>query len=479
MRNKKTYNRNIKKGERNKTHKTHKTRGGRAIDAGSYGCVFNPALKCTDKSIPYNPNYISKLMFKKDASSELNEMKKIKNYIKSIPDNEKYFLVSGTYTCKPDTITQKEDLKTFDEKCGLFTKRDIDSYNVNNNLDKLELINMPNGGLSIENFILKLIDMPDKYPTFVRLNNALIQLLLNGIIPINKLGVNHFDVKSGNILFSPDGNARLIDWGLAGNNDGVTIPDEIRNRAFAFNMPFSDVFFNSYIQKWLPEEYKRIKASVNFKNQNNGQKELLKVVAVNLINKSIQETSEGHFDYITSNILHDIYKIYSDRNSYNKLDYNVLAFDVVIEYIHAVLVNFVDEFGNFNATKYFYDIFTWNADVWGFILTYAPFIEDGYGKLNKDIINGICRILLKYCFSPEFATKKIDINELVTDLTSLNDIAKNLPHSNIPVNIKNPEMITKKPEIIAKRPERPERVIKKSVNNLRTNITDDRLYQEE
>ena len=48
-------------------------------------------MKCTDKSIPYNPNYISKLMFKKDASSELNEMKKIKNYIKSIPDNEKYF----------------------------------------------------------------------------------------------------------------------------------------------------------------------------------------------------------------------------------------------------------------------------------------------------------------------------------------------------------------------------------------------------
>jgi serine/threonine protein kinase len=410
-----------------------KTRGGKAIDAGSYGCVFKPALKCDDNNkIPYNENNISKLMFKKDGESEIKEIKKIEQYIKNIPNNEKYFLVANTYTCNPAPITQKEDLKTFDEKCGLFTKRDIDSYNVNENLNKLELINMPNGGLSIERFVLRLLEMPDKYITFIKLNNALIQLLINGIVPINKLGVNHFDVKSANILFSPDGNARLIDWGLAGNNDGVTIPDEIKDRSFAFNMPFSDVLFNSYIKKWLPDEFNKIKASRNFRDSKDGQKELLKVIAVNLINKSIQETSDGHYDYITSNILHDIYKIYADRNSYNRLDYNVLTYNVLIEYIQAVLMNFVDDNGNFDSIKYFYEVFSPNADVWGFILTYAPFIEDGYGKLHKDIINGICRILLKYCFSPEYAIKVIDINELVADLTSLNDIAQNLPHSNMP-----------------------------------------------
>ena len=132
------------------------------------------------------------------------------------------------------------------------------------------------------------------------------------------MGFHHYDIKAGNILFSSDGNARLIDWGLAGGNDGTTIPEVIKDRSIAFNMPFSDIFFNSYIKKWLPEEIKRIKASAMFKNKNDGQSELLKVIAVNLINKSIQETSEGHYDYLIRNILHDIYKIYADRNNYNK-----------------------------------------------------------------------------------------------------------------------------------------------------------------
>jgi hypothetical protein len=443
MRNKLTYKFNKKKGHQNKkTQRNRKTRGGRAVDAGSYGCVFIPGLKCADKRIPYNKNGISKLMYKKDADDEMLEMQKVERYTKSIPNNEKYFLVSNTYKCSPDAITEKEDLLSFDAKCGLFTKRGIDSYNVNENLDKLSLINMPNGGLSIENFVLKMLDSPNKYSNFTKLNNALIQLLLNGIVPINKYGFNHFDVKAGNILFSPDGYARLIDWGLAGDNDGVTIPAAIQNRSIAFNMPFSDIFFNSYIKKWLPEEYNRIKASSIFRDKTDGQADLLKVVAVNLINKSIQETSEGHYDYITANILHDIYKIYADRNSYNKLDYNVLTYNVLIEYIQAVLLKFVDENGNFNATRYFYEVFTHNVDVWGFILAYAPLIEDGNGKLHKDIINGVCRILLKYCFSSEFAIKPVIVTELAADLSSLSYIAKAIPDTIKPIR---PKMPTKMP----------------------------------
>jgi hypothetical protein len=372
-------------------------------------------------------------MYKKDVNMEILEMEKVRKYIKQIPNNEKYFLISNTFTCNPDKITDSEDLRSFDEKCSLFTRNGIDSYNVNDKLYKLGIINMPNGGLSIENFGLKLIQMHNKYSAFIKLNTALIQLLINGIVPINKMNFNHFDVKAGNILYSPDGNARLIDWGLASSNDGVTIPAAIKNRSIAFNMPFSDIFFNNYIEHWLPEEYSRIKASPNFRNSNDGQAELLKVIAVNLINKSIQETSEGHYDYITGNILHDIYKIYANRNSYNRLDYNVLTFNVIIEYIQAVLINFVDENGKFNSVKYFYEVFSPNADVWGFILTYAPLIEEGYGKIHKDIINGICRILLKYCFSPEFAIKPIVINELTADLSSLNDIARSIPESNVPV----------------------------------------------
>ena len=430
-------NKTYKKKNTSKKKQSHKkTRGGRAIDAGSYGCVFDPPLKCADKSIEYNSNNISKLMYKRDAILEMEEMEKVRKFIKNIPNNDKYFIVANTSSCTPGLITDKEDLLSFDKKCGLFTKHGIDSYNVNDQLSKLELINMPNGGLSIDNFVLEFLNKPQKYNSFIKLNNALIQLLNNGIVPINKMGFNHFDIKAGNILFSSDGNARLIDWGLAGGNDGIVVPEVIKDRSIAFNMPFSDIFFNSYVKEWLPDEFKRIKASPMFKNKNDGQSELLKVVAVNLINKSIQETSEGHYDYLIKNILHDIYKIYADRNIYNTLDYNVLTYNVIIEYIQAVLVKYVDENGNFNDARYFYEIFAPNVDIWGFLLAYAPIIEEGYGILHKDIINGVCRILLKYCFSPEFATKPIVVSELSDDLASLNNIAKKLPSSIVPVKSK-------------------------------------------
>jgi hypothetical protein len=423
MRVKKTQRSNGTKKEKKKKSLRSK-KGGKAIDAGSYGCVFIPPLKCEDKNIPYISNNISKLMFNRDAKSEFEEINKIKQYIKNIPNKEDYFLLDNTQICKPDVI-DKKDLESLDRKCKLFTKRGIDENNVNDNLDKLSILNMPNGGISVENFWTKMLKNPNNNSNFVNANKLLIKLLINGIVPLNNNGYNHYDVKAGNILISQDGHVRLIDWGLSGSNDGTTIPEVIQDRSLAFNIPFSDIFFNDFTKKWLPEEYKRLKAAVNFRNKKAGQAELLKIVAVNLINKSIHETSDGHYDYITSNILHDIYKVYSIKNSYNRLDYNVLSYNTLIEYIQAVLIHYVDENGNFNDVKYFYEVFKHNVDVWGFILTYAPIIEEGTDIVHIDIINSLCRILLRYCFSPEFAVKKIDVNELVADLASINLIAMN------------------------------------------------------
>ena len=151
---------------------------------------------------------------------------------------------------------------------------------------------------------------------------------------------NHYDIKAGNILISDDGHARLIDWGLASENDGVTIPSTIEDRPISFNLPFSDIFFNKFAKKWLTEALNQIKSSSFFKNKV-GQNELLKIVAVNMINKSIEESGEGHYEYITSLILHDIYKIYAIGNMYNQLDYNVLSYNVLVDYVHAILMTLI------------------------------------------------------------------------------------------------------------------------------------------
>ena len=45
-----------------KTRKKSKNKGGKAIDSGGFGCVFSPALKCSNKP---RTDGISKLSFYK------------------------------------------------------------------------------------------------------------------------------------------------------------------------------------------------------------------------------------------------------------------------------------------------------------------------------------------------------------------------------------------------------------------------------
>jgi len=428
MRNKKTY-KSKKKGIKKRTYKY----GGKAIDAGSYGCVFRPSLKCSDNSNNYNPSHVSKLMYEEDIGKEIDEMNKVKKIIDTIPNNSKYFLVSDTYTCSPSALN-KTDLESFDKTCDLFTDNGINASNVNNNLNRLKILNLPDGGMTIDNYIMRLLNGNNKYKPFIRLNTALISLLKNGIVPINKYKLNHFDIKGNNILITHDGElARLIDWGLAGENDGITIPPEIKNRSIHFNMPFSGIFFNNYVKKLLPHEFNRQKSSSVSYNKKAGHNELMKIIAIKMLNTTLNK-SKGHYKSVLR-ILHDIYKIYAIEmiRESGEINYDVLEVNTIIEYIQSVLSMYVDENGVFNETKYFYEVFTKNADIWGFLMCYTKFIEHGviYGidnsikyVIDKNLINSICRILLKYCYSPEFSVKPIDVSELIKELESLNLIAE-------------------------------------------------------
>jgi len=411
-------------------------KGGEAVAAGSYGCVFRPPIRCNDSSTPYNPSYISKLMYNDESVyKEKEEMDRVKEIIKKIPNNENYFLLMNTSICDP-SLLNKEDLKLFDEKCDLFTKKGITSKNVNSNLKKLKLINMPDGGMEVDDYIYNLLQINDKkqkYINFININNGFINLLNNGIVPINNNGLNHMDIKGNNMLIDTNGYVRLIDWGLACKNNGQTIPEEITNHTLHFNNPFSNIFYNDYLKKWLQNEYLKIKASNELYNKKSGQAELLKIVAVNMLNSVIEyNRTSGHYTSIVS-ILHDIYKIYAIDNGYNTVDYNVLIQNTIIEYIQSVLLAYVDDNGNFKDTEYFYEVFTKNVDIWGFLTGYTYIFEKGIvyddkGNatylISKDIVDSICRILLKYCYSNEFAVKAINVSELSKELESLNKIAR-------------------------------------------------------
>ena len=64
--------------------------------------------------------------------------------------------------------------------------------NINKDLNKLSIINMPYGGVDILYLEIIKLDSPNGLQ---KLNTHMVKLLKNGIIPLNKKDVYHTDIK--------------------------------------------------------------------------------------------------------------------------------------------------------------------------------------------------------------------------------------------------------------------------------------------
>ena len=189
-------------------------KGGEVLASGGFGCVFSPALKC-DGTNKRTKNTISKLMTEKHAMQEYNEILSIKSKLHDIPEYARYFMVDGASVCKPNKLTRK-DLSNFHKKCTALPKHNITAININRSLDELLSLNMPYGGIPVDDFIYQV----ESFGELIELNDSLKRLLLHGIIPMNERNVYHSDVKDSNVLvnYHSDENeldSKLIDWGLS------------------------------------------------------------------------------------------------------------------------------------------------------------------------------------------------------------------------------------------------------------------------
>jgi serine/threonine protein kinase len=239
-----------------KTKKTNnKVSGGNALTSGGFGCFFKPALKCKNMNINYNPNLVTKLMTKKHALDEFKQIQMFKSILEHIPNYQNYFLVDGFSKCEPSELTN-DDLIDFDENCKALKKKNFTAKNINHNLNKILALNMPDGGIDVDDYIDSFKDKSGLAALYMNLNTSLVNLLVNGIDPMNKSQLYHCDVKGSNILVSLDNEkkTRLIDWGLSvyRKDDNKThIPDKLNRRPFQFNVPFSVILFNKkFIEKY-------------------------------------------------------------------------------------------------------------------------------------------------------------------------------------------------------------------------------------
>ena len=371
---------------KNQNKKSRK--GGDVIGSGGFGCVFRPALKCSKKK-QRKTNMVSKLMTKKHAKKEFSTIKEIKKRVKTIPQYSDYFLVYNISKCEPSKLT-KSDLSNFDEKCRVMKKYDeITSENINENLSKLEILNLPDGGISLSTYYNNMKNISD----FNFINEQLQNLLIKGITPMNEIGVYHGDIKEGNILFNLNSQKiGLIDWGLSFyiNSKRSRIPKLLKNKPLQYNLPFSIILFNKKFESMFHD----------FAKKEYSQNELFYFMK-DYVDFWIMERGSGHFD-----IIEEIWEIVSNEKNVDVINTFIVPFlcKIVMKY---------EKNGKFDKNSYFHEIFLQNLDVWGLLMSYSVIVENNTFKKA----NPLAEIYFDFLYSTP--TTIIDRNKLIQNLGTL------------------------------------------------------------
>ena len=398
--------------------------GGKVVNSGGFGCIFRPAIKCINPEHIHHhkTGYLTKLMDVKNAKKEYNLITELKTHLKHIPNYQDYFLLDGIYLCRPDKLTT-EDLVNYD-KCTVLHNKNINIRNINTSLDKLLALNIPDGGIDVATYV-KTHYFPDD---FVSLNNSLINLLVNGILPMNQSNIYHCDIKDTNVLIQSENNSltmRLIDWGtcvIKKESDNV-IHSNIQNRKFQFNAPFSNIIFNQLFIKSL-NNFFRINSEPTYPD--------VREFVINYI-FSMNRVDSGHLNEINSIIRklmkNQLYGVKNKKIRDHLIEYGI-TYNYIIDYITHIIIDFTVD-GEFKILDYYNTVYLKNIDIWGFIMIYISIFEIIYHdipvhtKYHKAIMNYIKHMFIHFLY--ETPTKPIDVQELVSYLQQMNDI---IPTSN-------------------------------------------------
>lgn len=489
-----THKRNNKRNKRNhKTnkHKIYKKKGGRVIASGGYGCVFEPSLQCQETGLR-EQGKISKLMIDKYAVEELNIINNIRDKLSTIPNYRDYFLVDGATLCKPSPLTEN-DLVDFNEKCSALTKRKASKITINRAdvLGALTILNLPNGGLDLDDFFKR----SPSYQNIYKIQVALLELLKNGIIPMNSKNIYHNDIKASNLLVDTTNNTfkiRLIDWGFVAEYvPGEATPKIWNSRPFAFNEPFSLILFSNKFYS----EYTIFNLDYTDPSAFNSNIDYF-------LTDYIQQYEHmgGHFRYIM-----DIFYVLYQNNLPNIITIKdkkdqitrTYALPIIKNYLKQIILKFTKNvainnsassssslgvlgnasntinsalnaspnnspFGSinsedlfFNATErsaiedntkrglkiYLDSVFIKNVDIWGFVMSYIPilkFLSEKYGLLNKtqkQLFESLKLLFINYLFFDpnEPILEKPDFFETLNNITFfLQEITRTKPVVMIP-----------------------------------------------
>tara|TARA_B100001741_G_C16526691_1_gene587443 strand:+ start:238 stop:1692 length:1455 start_codon:yes stop_codon:yes gene_type:complete len=181
-------------------------KGGKYIARGSFGCVYSPNLICDTQGIdiPQDMNKVSKVV---EIENLEEEWKPIDNFKLDTLDPENKYFIYPLAACNISSNTISSDKEFY--KCDLYKT-------TNNRKIKEKFANtiQPNGGV---------VTYKRKSDLNFENNWNLYANLLIGLGILHKNNIYHRDIKEDNIVYSPVGGFRYIDFGLTLGYDSLPL----------------------------------------------------------------------------------------------------------------------------------------------------------------------------------------------------------------------------------------------------------------
>ena len=411
--------------------------------SGGFGCIFKPALKC--KGSAERTDGVSKMSVEQHGKQEMDEITKIRNRLKTIKGYDIYYLLDINI-CTPDKLS-KDDLKKFNDKCYALTRYNINEKNINNRLGGLTILNMPNAGVDLKDWLV--VDGVITREKMFLLNKIIIKLLKNGVRPMNEKGVIHNDLKDRNIMVDEYDNARVIDWGLAGVVNNNKVPTEILNRPLQFNTPFSSMIMSEEFKLNYDVFLQRVKDGIILFNKMNVRNYIINEYLIKLAR---------YYGYYDDNVIlfNMIFSpgiseetFLSEVKRENLIEYGYYLY-YLSNYITDILMKYTTDDMKFELDKYFMEAYLFNSDVFGLMTVYYNFFEVKLENINinddlkKIYLNRIRSLLIENTYSN--GGEKINIKKLINDIEELSKLlnhdTKVYKHS--PTSVVNTGMLSKR-----------------------------------
>ena len=392
--------------------------GGEVIAAGGYGCVFAPPLPCANKPRELmesrRPAGVSKLLKETDLDEEVKIAKIVYAKVKRIPRFDDYFLFPKD-ECKPGFATAA-DIAGFNTRCGrssaaalMPTRTPAGTYAFP---PSARIINIPHGGQELQSVIKGNLSNGACVAFVIA---SLADLLVKAIGPMNRMGVGHNDIKAENLMLGPDGNLRIIDWGLGGVSSGQGVPAFVKRRPFQFNLPFSCIFFDRNI----PSMHCGTPYDTTPGNSSVPEMMSMFITSINhmpLCGDDLVQNQPSHFKFIMANFVPLVFAC-NPMMAHTGARAQTFVY-VYIDYLTTIIETF-SKGGKFDKAAYFKKVYLHNADVWGIVTALIPLLSSrstGMSSAEKKEVRDIVKV---YAYSAEHAAKPIPVAELADRMLAL------------------------------------------------------------